>query len=281
VLYAAVLAALKAVQNAEKKPPCPQRLSTETYSHQQMVLALPRQGVCGSNFSPKPIPLEPASQLVFSGNYKITTMLGPDGSTTSSCSITLPGGMEFKLTLPDKTKNALIPGEKKNSAEPANFILDQSVSTVHNQKITRVYYRKNKAARPPSPQHQPIFEEPLAFLTDGPPNSQRKRKLTPLATQDLRRSKRTMEANKGFKSPSLSEANISRKGRSSSKCSSFQKGKNQLFNLTIVFPDLAAIDRLTSMGILHPQISIPQLQMVGQEVCELLPSEVAEWKALL
>jgi hypothetical protein len=71
------------------------------------------------------------------------------------------------------------------------------------------------------------------------------------------------------------EVKAMRKGRSNSKCSNFQKGKNQLFNFTSEFLDLIAIDKLTSMGIQHLQISVSQLHMVGQEVCGLLPSEVA------
>jgi hypothetical protein len=63
-----------------------------------------------------------------------------------------------------------------------------------------------------------------------------------------------MNANKGFKSPSLSESRSKSKskGRSNTKCSHFQKGKNHLFNLATEFPDLPAIDKMISMGIHHP-----------------------------
>jgi hypothetical protein len=90
-----------------------------------------------------------------------------------------------------------------------------------------------------------------------------------------------MNANKGFKSPSLSESRSKSKGRSNTKCSHFQKGKNHLFNLATEFPDLPAIDKMISMGIHHPpKYLFLNMQKVGQEMCELLPLEVAEDRLL-
>jgi hypothetical protein len=52
-----------------------------------------------------------------------------------------------------------------------------------------------------------------------------------------------------------------------------------ILTITTDLSDLAAIDKMTSMGILHPQIPICQLQTVGQ-VCGLLPLEVVVDKLL-
>jgi hypothetical protein len=123
-----------------------------------LVLALPNQEAFGPNL--KSTTPEPLSQLVFTRSCKITTLLGTDGSTRGSCSIIFPGGMEFKLTLPDKIKNALSPRDKESIGDSASFTLNQPIWTTHNQKITRVYNRKNKTPRPPLPQNQPIIEEP-------------------------------------------------------------------------------------------------------------------------
>jgi hypothetical protein len=89
-----------------------------------------------------------------------------------------------------------------------------------------------------------------------------------------------MNANRGYKSPSFLGSKDKTKGASRPRCSVPQKGKNLLFNINTDFPDLMIIDKMTTLGVLHPQIPISQLQTVGQEVCGLLPSEVAVDKLL-
>jgi hypothetical protein len=135
---------------------------------------------------------------------------------------------------------------------------------------------------PPLPSKSlPIFEDFLSSdFAEDTACAARKRKPTPMVAHDLRRSKRVMNVSKGFKSPSLSEARGKAKGRNSLRCSVSQKGKTHLFNISSDFPDLAAIDSMNAMGIHHPQISVFQLQRVGQEVCGLLPSEVTVDKLL-
>jgi hypothetical protein len=89
-----------------------------------------------------------------------------------------------------------------------------------------------------------------------------------------------MSANKGYKHPSFSESKGKKQRNAISKCSSAQKGKVHSFNFDFEFLDLAYIDKMTTNRIHHTQISIFQLQKVGQVVCGLQPSEVAVDKLL-
>jgi hypothetical protein len=117
------------------------------------------------------------------------------------CSITIPSGVEFKLTLPDALGNICKLKGSQGIGPKVNYMLQEPVWTVRNQKITRVYYRKNKSPRPPSPNSQLIFED--SFFVEVASAIQ-KRSSTPVVAQELRRSKRIMNASKGFKSPTLS-----------------------------------------------------------------------------
>jgi hypothetical protein len=107
-----------------------------------------------------------------------------------------------------------------------------------------------------------------------------KKRSAPVITQDLRRRKRIMSANKGYKHPSFFESNGKKQGKVISMCSSTRKSKVHSFNFASEFLDLAYIDKMTANGIHRPQISIFQLHKVGQEVCGLQPSEVAVDKLL-
>jgi hypothetical protein len=99
--------------------------------------------------TPRVHPLEPLNQLVISRNCKITTLLKADGSTRNTCTITILGGSEFKLVLPDEIKGTLKPRGGKGIDSAIACMLEQPDWTTHNQKITRVYYRKNMTPRSP------------------------------------------------------------------------------------------------------------------------------------
>jgi hypothetical protein len=90
-----------------------------------------------------------------------------------------------------------------------------------------------------------------------------KRMVTPVVSQELRRSKRAMTANMGYKPPSLSDIKTKNKGRVTPKHLHAQGSKNHSFVFSSDFPDLAKIDMMTSKAIHHPQIAISQLQKVG------------------
>jgi hypothetical protein len=58
------------------------------------------------------------------------------------------------------------------------------------------------------------------------------------------------------------------------------RGKHHSFSFSTYFPDLMAIDNLTSLGLEHPQIPIHELQRVAKEGCGISPSEVEPDKLL-
>jgi hypothetical protein len=80
------------------------------------------------------------------------------------CSIVIPGGVEVKLSLPEAMGNIFKPKSIQGLAHDAKYMLEQPVWTASNQKITRVYYRKNKSPRPPPllSKSLPIFEDFLS-----------------------------------------------------------------------------------------------------------------------
>jgi hypothetical protein len=65
--------------------------------------------------------------LVISGNCNITTLLKADGSTGNTCTITIPGGIEFKLIPPDEIKSTLKPRGSKDIVNVAFYMLEQPI----------------------------------------------------------------------------------------------------------------------------------------------------------
>jgi hypothetical protein len=168
--------------------------------NRQAVLALPSQKT-HSFFHTGINPAEPFNQLVISRSCKITTLFKPDGSSASVCSITIPGG-EFKVTLPDTMEDIFKLNNSQDTDPEDKFLLQQPIWTSSNQKITRVYYRKNKNSRLPPSKSQLIFEDPFfPCASVDIVSTTRKRKPIPVVAHDLRRSKRVMNSSKGFKSP--------------------------------------------------------------------------------
>jgi hypothetical protein len=96
------------------------------------------------------------SQLTISGACKIQVMVKNDGSVSNWCTITIPGGLEFKVALSNGMKKAL-PVGSKCVMDVVESRLEHAIWIDHNQKITKVYYCKNKTPRstgPPSPPSQ-------------------------------------------------------------------------------------------------------------------------------
>jgi hypothetical protein len=98
-------------------------------------------------------------------------------------------------------------------------MFEQLIRTSRNQKITKVYYRKNKAPRSLAPHSPPVFDASHYMKEAEVIRTPLKRRATPVVAQELRRSKRAMSANKGYKPPSLSDIKGKKKGKSISKCS--------------------------------------------------------------
>jgi hypothetical protein len=126
-----------------------------------------------------------------------------------------------------------------------------------------VYYRKKlKAKQAPQNAKQqapapPVFGETLLDY-DADLNSpivSLKGKATPVSAISLRRSKRNASANNGFKP-------ITPKTKTKKKKVTLQtppSGKQNQYTYLSDFPDLAAIDRMISLGTLHPELPVDVL----------------------
>jgi hypothetical protein len=103
----------------------------------------------------------------------------------------------------------------------------------------------------------------------------RKRRPTPTSTTNLRRSKRKIVVNDGFKpvSPAVTRSkNVVRK-----KAIVSTLGKRSSLSITPTeFPDLSIIDKFMNEVLSHPHIPIPELQRVAKEVCRIPPLEVTQ-----
>jgi hypothetical protein len=88
-----------------------------------------------------------------------------------------------------------------------------------------VYYRKNRAPTSLAPHISQVFDASRFMKETEVTRTPLKRNATPMVDQELRRSKRTMSANKGYKPPSLSNFKGKEKGKNIPRCSPAQKAK--------------------------------------------------------
>jgi hypothetical protein len=108
-----------------------------------------------------------------------------------------------------------------------------------------------------------------------------KKKSTPAAVKNLRRSKRQVAKNDGFKPASSSLTRSRNKSRKSPAPTAPFSGKRSLFSIPYSkFPDLGVIDKCLTEQLVHTHISIPVLQKVAQELCNIPPEEVTDEKLL-
>jgi hypothetical protein len=107
----------------------------------------------------------------------------------------------------------------------------------------------------PVPEYEQVLDDLNSLIASL------KRKVTPVSTGNLRRSKRKFAVHKGFKpSPLIIKAKSWKKTLAPGK-------KSKPFFTTSDFPDLAAIDALFASGDKYPKISVHQLQKVVVESC--------------
>jgi hypothetical protein len=161
------------------------------------------------------------------------------------------------------------------------------VPTTNNRHITKVYYRKRfKAKQTPQIAKQqapapPVFGETLPDY-DADLNSpivSLKRKATPVSVISLRRSKRNVSADNGFK-PITSVTPKTKAKKKKVTPQTPPPGKKNQYTFLLNFPDLAAIDRMIALGTSHPELPIDVLQKVAVETCGI-PREEVETNLLL
>jgi hypothetical protein len=104
-----------------------------------------------------------------------------------------------------------------------------------------------------------------------------KRKATLASVGSLRRSKRASVVHDGFKQSSL----VPRKVLSSPCSTRIAKTKavgksHQFLSLKADFPDLALIDKFTTLGLPYPEIYDAEIQRVAKERCGVPSLEVTE-----
>jgi hypothetical protein len=169
------------------------------------ILALPAQSQ-GQDMLTTSNSVATLSQLVISESCKINILAKADGSI-SGCSVVLPGGVEFNIILPDKIKKALVSAEsklKKSTVIKGPHYLPeedpihvQPIWTARNKKITKVYYRKNRAPMSLAPHISQVFDASSFMKETKSTRTPLKRNATLVVDQELRRSKRIMSTNKG------------------------------------------------------------------------------------
>jgi hypothetical protein len=139
---------------------------------------------------------------------------------------------------------------------PAQALIPPVLS-INNQLITKVYYRKVKKIKrsrlscEQTKDITPIFGNPVIEYTPivddlNCPISSLKRKATPLIDSNLRRSKRGSVVNAGFNPVSPLVAKTKQKGSKKVRSTPSLSQKWQMPPITIEFPNIAAIDRLST-----------------------------------
>jgi hypothetical protein len=167
--------------------------------------------------------------------------------------------------------------EKPLMALEALVPMFATISTINNQKITKVYARRFSKA---DQNKEQIFDQQSYDFNDvelAHLLSSLKRKATPPVVSSLQRSKRASVMQDGFKRPSTA----TRKTRSSPCSTRTTKTKvvgksHQLFSLKADFPDLALFDKFTSLGLTYPEISDAEIQRVAKERCGVPSREMME-----
>jgi hypothetical protein len=189
-------------------------------------------------------------KLCTSAQTKIHFKTYPNGaSSITHLSLFLPGLSGTILSL-SQTEPVL---QDKQLSDPNScYNLIKPVMTINNQRITKVYYRKVVRARRtcPSAPSTPIFGDHSADQREMFQSS--KRKSTLLSISSLRRSKRRVALEDGFKVPSPMMTRSTPGKKKTTKVSP-NLGKHRHFTLSD-FPDLATIDKMMSLGLEYPEI---------------------------
>jgi hypothetical protein len=163
--------------------------------------------------------------------------------------------------------------------------MDDKVYTINNKLITKVYYRRKFKARKRNTTEAnqdkvPIFgqsevDNNALKVDQGGNTSTRKRKPTPTAVTNFKRSKRQDGHNNDYKHSSSTSRS---KGKDKKKTSGLGNSAGKLhtfFIPQVEFLDLAEIDRCVSTQLIHPHNPVHVLQKMAQEVCGIPPMEVS------